>query len=155
MRGICNKSGHTCAPPNLYHGTRASALNNSPWPHTNGWKRSPVIPSPQARFRRGPLTARLTGLFKLRLAVSCMNTAVVATSTYTTLNYAHTMVYVYARALGLCMPSVTRGIRPYAPCHCHRQSWRSSRSSKSSEWRVFNSGWARVEVVHRLTLPLQ
>ena len=35
---------------------------------------------------------------------------------YTTIHYAHTMVHMYARALGPCMPSVTRGIRPYAPC---------------------------------------
>ena len=34
---------------------------------------------------------------------------------YTTIHYAHTMVHMYARALGLCMPSVTGGIRPYAP----------------------------------------
>ena len=31
------------------------------------------------------------------------------------LHYAHTMVHMYARALGLCMPSVMGGIRPYAP----------------------------------------
>ena len=28
-----------------------------------------------------------------------------------------TLWHMYARALGPCMPSVTRGIRPYAPCH--------------------------------------
>ena len=30
---------------------------------------------------------------------------------YGTIHYAHTMVHMYARALGPCMPSVTRGIR--------------------------------------------
>ena len=32
--------------------------------------------------------------------------------------YAHLSHYglMYARALGPCMPGVTRGIRPYAPC---------------------------------------
>ena len=38
-----------------------------------------------------------------------------AQQNYTTLHYAHTMVHMYARALGLCMPSVMGGIRPYAP----------------------------------------
>jgi len=49
MRGICNKSGHTCAPPNIYHGTRASALNDRPRPHTSRWNGSPVSSSSASR----------------------------------------------------------------------------------------------------------
>ena len=49
MRGICNKSGHTCAPFNLYHGSRASALNERPRPHTNRWNGSPVISTSTSR----------------------------------------------------------------------------------------------------------
>ena len=42
MRGICNKSGHTCAPFNLYHGSRVSSFNERPRPHTSRWNGSPV-----------------------------------------------------------------------------------------------------------------
>ena len=49
MRGICNKSGHTCAPFNLYHGSRASALNERPRPHTSRWNGSPVSSSSASR----------------------------------------------------------------------------------------------------------
>ena len=54
MRGICNKSGHTCAAPNIYHylsqrnplfvsqGSRAHCFNERPGPHSNGLK--PSVP---------------------------------------------------------------------------------------------------------------
>ena len=49
MRGICNKSGHTCAPFNLYHGSRVSSFNERPRPHTSRWNGSPVSSSSASR----------------------------------------------------------------------------------------------------------
>ena len=43
------KSGHTCAPFNLYHGSRVSTFNERPRPHTSRWNGSPVSSSSASR----------------------------------------------------------------------------------------------------------